>query len=465
MTRPPRQKSRASRKQDFSGRRLSYDALTAWQQRGVYASRVIDELCREHRVAPRERAFALELTHSVVRRQATLDAILNVFVDRPRAELEDGLWRLLQLGCAQLVLMDRVPAHAAVGETTELARTLKSSHWVGLVNGVLRAVSAAISTDTVRSEGRSAVPIRANSFRKFDRPIFDDPNENRVEYLVRAYSYPRWLIRQWLERFDRDETVRLCHWFNHSPPPSLRVNLTRQTPGVVRETLAATGVQTSPGRFPESLRASTSFRLLDIPGFSEGWFSVQDESAMGAARLLSPKPGERVWDVCAAPGGKTTHLAELMGDAGQVIATDVDESRLKLVDESAQRLRLSSIQTQLISRNAATLPDGPFDAALVDVPCSNTGVLGKRPEARWRVAPDNIVELVPLQHQLLKQAIAQVGSGGRVVYSTCSIDPSENRAVVETVLRSTPGLALEREDSHVPGNPGDGGYQALLKFK
>lgn len=457
-----RRHSRRPRKPDCSGRRLSYDVLTAWQQRGAYAGRVIDDLCRERRVTAADRAFAVELTYTLIRRQATIDAILAAFVTRPRRDVEDGLWRLLQIGCCQLIFMDRIPPHAAVHETAGLSRELQQPQWTGMINGVLRSLSGGIQEVTT-TPGIDAVPLGEGRFLRLDREVLPVPGEDTTEYLVRGYSYPRWLVRDWLEGFGFEETTRLCEWLNRVTPPAVRVNLLRSSAAQVQEVLSAAGVPTRPGRFPEALIAESLFRPLDIPGFKEGAFSIQDESAMAAAVLLDPKPGESVLDLCAAPGGKTAHLAELMQDTGRILATDIEAERLQLVNEGAARLGLNCIETRQIAANGRDLPEGPFDAVLVDVPCSNTGVLGKRPEARWRISPASITELIPAQVRLLTQALQRVRPGGRVVYSTCSIDPRENREVVDCVLTRLDDVTLEEEQMHVPGRPADGGYQALLR--
>jgi 16S rRNA (cytosine967-C5)-methyltransferase len=376
--------------------------------------------------------------------------------------VEDGLWRVLQIGVTQIVLIEGVAEHAALHATAELTKQLNQPQWTGLVNGVLRAILTALDEDVKSAAATNAIPIGGDRFRTVDRALFADPQLNPAEYLSKAYSYPRWLIRNWLSRWDVAETTRICRWFNAPAAPTVRVNALRATATVLSDALRAAGVNTAAGRFPESLLARKSFRPLDLPGFDEGWFSIQDESAMSAARLLAPQPGETVLDLCAAPGGKTTHLAELMQDKGRIVAADSAADRLQLVDQSAHRLGLNSIETCAISRCGDGLPDGPFDAALVDVPCSNTGVLGKRPEARWRLSADSVAELVPIQSRLLGQAIDRMRAGGRLVYSTCSIDSRENRGVVDGILSQRSGVSLERECDHTPGLPGDGGYQAVL---
>jgi 16S rRNA (cytosine967-C5)-methyltransferase len=187
---------------------------------------------------------------------------------------------------------------------------------------------------------------------------------------------------------------------------------------------------------------------------------------MRVGQALSPEPGSRVLDMCSAPGGKTTQLAELMRNQGQIVACDVDDERLRTVSELAARLGITIIETvRLGSERNEEPPPGPFDTILVDVPCSNTGVLGRRPEVRWRLRPDDLKHLVPLQTKLLLQAAERVRPGGAIVYSTCSIEPEENRAVVDAVLQAMPELTREADEAQVPGKPADGGYWARLRRK
>jgi 16S rRNA (cytosine967-C5)-methyltransferase len=226
--------------------------------------------------------------------------------------------------------------------------------------------------------------------------------------------------------------------------------------------LQEAGVEAKPGKLAESVHLAGSARVDQLPGFSDGLFSVQDESAVGAVTLLDPQPDQNVLDMCAAPGTKSAHMAERMGNRGRVTATDVHAGRLSLVSAGCRRLGIEIVETQQIDRDGNNIPAGPFDAILVDVPCSNTGVLGKRPEARWRLKPDDLDELPTIQQRLLLLAAERVAVGGRIVYSTCSIEPEENEHVVDAVLQQKPGLKLQQTNAHIPGQPADGGFQALL---
>jgi 16S rRNA (cytosine967-C5)-methyltransferase len=223
------------------------------------------------------------------------------------------------------------------------------------------------------------------------------------------------------------------------------------------------GISARAGVHPDSVRLEQPARVTDLPGFAEGWFTVQDESAMGAATLLAPQPGNRVLDLCAAPGGKSSHLAALMGNKGSVMAVDVNDARLELIGQTCRRLGLTIVKTRHVQRDLADVPAGPFDAILMDVPCSNTGVLGKRPEVRWRMTPGDLTELVELQKRLFEVAIQRLGPDGRLVYSTCSIEPEENQGIIAEMLTRHPDLRLVEEKSHIPGSPADGGFQALLR--
>ena len=213
------------------------------------------------------------------------------------------------------------------------------------------------------------------------------------------------------------------------------------------------------------VRLARTAHVPSLPGFNDGHFTVQDPSATSAGGLLAPVPGQRVLDLCAAPGTKSTHLAELMENRGQVVAVDSHPERLERIAPAANRLGLSIIEPVLVDESGENLPSGPFDAVLVDVPCSNTGVLGKRPEARWRLEPNEPTRLAELQLRLLEQAAGTVAPGGRLVYSTCSVEPVENDQVVERFLDNRPDFEQVQRQEHVPGQPADGGFQSLLLHK
>src|SRR5205823_13576760 len=216
------------------------------------------------------------------------------------------------------------------------------------------------------------------------------------------------------------------------------------------------------GRHPQAIRLGEHAAIQSLPGYAEGWFTVQDASAMNVASALAPAPGATVLDLCAAPGGKTMHLAELMANQGRIVAGDIDARRLSRLPESAARLGISIIETQVVDPQGE-LPAGPFDAILVDAPCSNTGVLGRRPEVRWRLQERELSHLHDLQCRLLRLAAERLKPGGKLLYSTCSVEPEENREVVRRILQGERLLSVEQEVDQAPGQPADGGYWARLR--
>lgn len=503
-----------------------------------------------------DRPFISELVNGVVRRQATLDALLGAFVTRPRYSIEDQLWTLLQLGLYQLVFMHGVPAHAAVHETVELGRWAQQPRWCGFMNGVFRSIAREIDESFEDTPSASRVPVSvrpallearatarkqaeasgsipepaapsptitagpadspwakataANSpapaeirtpepviepepvikdtgasgidprktpafrvteirYRSIGKEVFPPPETDLAGYITAAFGLPEWLITRWSARFAPSELLQMAKWFDLRQPLSLRVNPLKTTRDkLLAEMQEAAAAEPTTlleaGDRPESIRYEGPFRIVDLPGFADGHFTVQDETAMSAAALLAPQPGERVLDLCAAPGTKTTHLAELMKGEGSILATDVDLNRLRRIEENADRLGFSSmIQPLVIREDLSELPEGPFDAILIDVPCSNTGVLGKRPEVRSRITPEDIDELVGTQKKLLDAAASLVAPGGRIVYSTCSVEPEENSGVVTQFLQKSTDFELAETQEFIPGSPSDGGYQVLLR--
>ncbi|MGZ0170056.1 MAG: RsmB/NOP family class I SAM-dependent RNA methyltransferase [Planctomycetales bacterium] len=306
-------------------------------------------------------------------------------------------------------------------------------------------------------------------YRNIGKEVFPPPETDLPGYITAAFGLPEWLVTRWSARFTPAEMLEMAKWFDLRQPLSLRVNLLKTTRDELLAEMraAAVGDPTTlleAGDRPESIRYEGPFRIVDLPGFSDGQFTVQDETAMSASALLAPQPGERVLDLCAAPGTKTTHLAELMKGDGSIVATDVDLGRLRRIEENADRLDFSSmIQPLVIREDLSELPEGPFDAILIDVPCSNTGVLGKRPEVRSRITPEDIDELVATQKKLLDAAASLVGPGGRIVYSTCSVEPEENSGVVTQFLQKSTDFELVETQEFIPGSPSDGGYQVLLR--
>ena len=448
--------------QPESGRELALMALHRHEQTGRFVQDVLDEI-----VTPdfdrHERRLAMELACGIVRRRIPLSLVLQHNCNRPRHQVDGLLWTLMRLGGYQLLYTQGIPPHAAIHETVELCRRIGRREWTGFLNGVLRGVQRTMTGESGETPAVDMLPLHNQQYLRLTDPVFADPAADPASWCNQALSLPGWLAKRWAARMSAEELFALGWWFLDATPVTLRVNLLRTTREALLDSFAAAGIEATAGGPRASVRLHTPRPVHELPGFSEGHFCVQDESAMWAATLLAPKPGDHVLDLCSAPGTKTTHLAELMGDEGLIIAADASETRLRRVTQNAQRLGLTCIRTEVVDREETTAPAGPFQRVLIDVPCSNSGVLGKRPEARWRIDASQLKELPRMQERLLLAGSRELAPGGHLVYSTCSIEPEENRQVVQHVLSVVPGLQLVRELQHLPGQPADGGYQVLLK--
>jgi 16S rRNA (cytosine967-C5)-methyltransferase len=322
----------------------------------------------------------------------------------------------------QILFLDRVPAYAAVDEAVRLAGEIQSGRWKATVNAVLRTL--------IREPEMTRVP---------------DDTGNAAETISLRWSHPTWLVEKWIQRFGEERVVSICRADNERPGLSLRINRLRSdTAAVVRE-LEKRGTSADSSPFlDEFISIRRGGDLLELEGFREGRCTVQDVSAGLVAHLLDPHAGETILDVAAAPGGKTTHIAELSGDGAAITARDIHPNRLRLINENTRRLGLHSITTDTVDgRNPGPTSGNGFDKVLVDAPCSGMGILRRRPELKWRRKPGDIPALASIQSLLLDAAAASLKHGGILVYSTCTVLEEENRGIVEAFLESHREFALE----------------------
>ena len=399
----------------LSAREAALQALYRVERDGAFLNLALPPLLGG--LPPRERALARELASGTVRRRNTLDWSLELFLKRPLGELTIWMRNLLRLGAYQLLYLERIPAHAAVDEAVKLARRYGHRGVAGLANAVLRRLAAAGG----------------------DLP-WPDPARRPVEDLVLRCSHPPWLVERWVRRFGLEEARSLCEANNIPPPLALRPNRLRTEPAALKERLAAEGVPSdfSP-RLPGALLAKPEGALSSLASFREGLFTVQGESSILVAPLLQPQPGERIVDLCSAPGGKSTHLAELMDDRGLITAVDLHAHRLGLVEQAARRLGLTAIKTLLADgTRIGTAGLQPPHRILVDAPCSGLGVIRRLPELKWRRHPADLERLPRLQLALLGAAAALLRPGGLLLYSVCTFEPEETAAVAEAFSAAHP---------------------------
>lgn len=407
---------RSPRVQASPARELALRNLIAIEQGGSYANLARAGL---EALSPPDRALAVELVGGVTRRRGTLDAYLGRLLTQPLAKLTPAVRNVLRMGAYQILFLARVPAAAAVDEAVKLARGHGHEGVAKLTNAVLR--------NLIRRRADLAPPQFAH-----------DP----VGALVQGASLPAWLAERWHAEFGA-EAEALGEWSVAPPRLALRINTLRQPAEAVLEALDAAGIGHEPSIVaPEGVRLTASLDPTSLPGWNEGWWYVQDEAAMLVARVVDPQPGETVIDVGAAPGGKTTHLAALMGDQGAIWAVDRAAGRLKLLEENCRRLGVTIVRP--VEADATDLGALPVaDRVLLDVPCSGLGVLPRKPDLRWRQSADGVAGLAELQGRLLDAAADRVRAGGVMVYSTCTIGRTENQDVVRAFLARRPDFALD----------------------
>lgn len=410
-------------------RQLAFLALRSID-RGAYADIALDRILRQTELAEVDRRLITEIVYGSVRRKRTLDALIDQLASKKAHQQPPDLRLILHIGLYQLSYLSHIPASAAVNTTVELAKQNGFKGLAGFVNGLLRQYVR-------QQEGMKDAELHSS-----------DPIAN----LAIQYSYPDWIVAVWLEQFGYAETERLCDWLNQPPHIDLRVNPLRAAIEQVESAMQAAGVATAQiAALPQALRLSPGAGAIQaLPGFAEGWWTVQDGSAQLVGHLLDPQPGEVVIDACAAPGGKTTHLAELMQDRGKVWAIDRHASRLKKLRENADRLQLQS--TQICTGDSRNLPEftQQADRVLLDAPCSGLGTLHRHADARWRQSPATVEELSHLQTELLHHAATWVKPGGILVYATCTLHPAENEAVVKHFLTQHPQWQIDAPAANHP---------------
>ena len=409
-------------------RYLAVVTLSMLEESQEFLKDLVDRQIRQSALSRLDQGLFTELVFGAVRMQRSLDYVLSQFSSRPVEKIQPALRNILRLGVYQLLYLDRIPPSAAVNESVKLARAFGHEGTARFANGLLRQVL----------RGRDAIR-------------YPSCEEDPVEYLGLKYSFPGWIIELWMKWWGVEETEALCQALNEPPQMDIRVNTLKTSPEEVQRHLAERGVSVAPGRYlPEILQVQPAHAVIADPWLQEGMYYVQDESSALAAHALRVESGQLVYDLCSAPGGKATHLAQLMADQGQILAIDVSPQRLALVEENAKRLGISIIRTQVGSA-AEELHLPPAPRVLVDAPCSGLGTMRHRPDIRWRRKKEELRDLVSIQKKILSQAARCVAPGGRLLYSTCTRSRWENEEVAEWFLAEHRQFAGEPFPEGFPG--------------
>lgn len=397
-----------------------------------YLEKLLDHELKNSDLSGQDKALLYELVHGVVRWMGRLDWILAGFYKGQFSKAIPVLKNALRVALYQIMFLDKIPDYAIVNEAVDFVKKLQGQKPADITNAVLRNI--------IRSK---------NGLR------YPDPAENLVSYLAAYYSHPTWLAKRWVERYGREAVEALMAANNERPTLTLRINELKVDRQEFEGLLQSVNLRYTPGVYNNHFyRLQILTNIQNWQYFAEGYFAIQDESTGMPCLLLDVKPGMRVLDMCAAPGGKSAYIADLMSNTGEVVALDKFESRVKMMQANLDRLGVSIVK--FVTTDALEYEDDLFDRVLVDAPCSGLGTLGKKPDIKWKRDLLDIKKLTPIQDELLHKASEMVKVGGAVVYSTCTIEPEENFEVVKKFLSEHPNFRLDDASAFVDKNIVDG---------
>lgn len=404
----------------YSGPRgTAIKILNRIERSDAYLDRLIDSELRANDMNELDKALMNEIVTGVIRWRSKVDWVLTGFFHGNFTKAETNIKNALRVALYQILFLDKVPQSAAVNESVEFIKRLRGQKVADLVNAVLR-----------------------NILRNLENIRYPDVKENQIQHLAVVQSHPQWIVKRWVQRFGFDEAKSLLEANNVRPDLTLRVNRLKIDFNFFLSKLEELQVQ-----FSRSEYLDFFVRVRHMAGigasemFRQGFFVVQDESAGIAVRLLDPQPGDRVIDLCSAPGGKTTYIGELMKNVGEIIAVDRYETRLNLVKNACQRLGI--INAHFVTADSSEIILPPGDKVLVDAPCSGLGVFSKKPDSKWRREAEDLDTLCTIQRKILDNAASMVKPGGILVYSTCTTEPEENLGVIRPFLDHHPEFTID----------------------
>ncbi len=413
-------------------RDLALMVLNGLPNKPIFSGEYLDDIFRRNpELDDRDRAFISHLVQGVLRWQLRLDWIIKQAADFPLKKINPPILNILRLALYQIFFLDRTPESAAVNEAVNQSKAHGDQYVVSFVNGILRRIC-----------------------REKDRMIFPDRDGDTVQYLSVFYSYPVWLVEKWISELGAGFTEGLLSAGNNIPFFTIRANRLKLNRSELIRRLGEEGITGRPTPCaPEGIEIEDfKGRVEALSSFREGLFQVQDQAAQITSYLLGPQPGETILDICAGFGGKSSHLAELMGDKGRILALDINHRRLLSLVSNSRRLGIRSINSLVgdASTGLSSLFRFKFDKVMIDASCSGLGVMSRHPDGKWNRDERDIIRLALLQKAIVNQAASTLRSGGRMLYVTCTISREENEEVVTHCLESHGDIFLENMKDHVP---------------
>jgi 16S rRNA (cytosine967-C5)-methyltransferase len=403
------------------------------------ANIILDKSFQRSGLSDRDRRLVHELVYGVLRWKLKLDWMIDKISHIPTSQMTPWIRNILRLAMYQLSFTDRIPARAAVNEAVTQAGNFGHRGTKALVNAILREY-----------------------LRTAEKITYPDFCQEPLRHIVVLYSHPEWLVQRWIDRFGVYTAREICDYNNKIPFLNIRVNTLLISRDALRELLEAEGVPVSVGNFaPECLKITSRIMISQRSFFQAGLCQVQDEASILISHLLSPRKGERILDACAGPGGKVTHIAELMGDKGEIIAIDKNPHRLTLLRENCQRLGITSIKPVLEDARNLTNSWGEFDRILIDAPCSSLGVIRHHPEIKWLREEEHLDRYHYYQLAILEGVKPLLKRGGILVYCVCSFEPEETVKVIRHFLAQNPYFIVDRMDSFFPPLDTEGYFWSL----
>lgn len=404
----------------MNSREIALRILMDIDLKGAFSNYSINKYLKETGKI-RDENLIREIVYGVIENRSYLDYMISKLSSRKIEKIDSKILDILRMGVYQMVFMDKIPDRAAVNESVNLAKKYGHKGIVGFTNGLLR------------------------NFSRNKEKYMEIDVKDKLEFLSIKYSHPKWLVKRWVDDYGLEFTENLLAYNNSKPKLNVRVNTLKTTKKELKSTLLNYGYKVYETKYAkDGLVVENPVRITEMEEFKKGYFTIQDESSMLASQILSPKENSIVLDLCSAPGGKSTHVGQIMNNIGKIISCDIYDHKLKLIEENAKRLGITIIETKKLDALKLNKEmENKVDYCIVDAPCSGLGIIRRRPEIKWNRKEKDIKQLSEMQKKIISNAGKYLKPGGIMVYSTCTIEREENMDIVEEFLRNNKNFSLD----------------------